>query len=102
MDEMNQMQNQGGNDMPPQNGGSGLGVASMVLGIISLVLFCIPYVCIPGGIISIVLGGVNIGKNKPGKEMAIAGVVCSIIAIAVYIILTIIGASILDEMGIDY
>ena len=39
MDEMNQMQNQGGNDMPPQNGGSGLGVASMVLGIISLVLF---------------------------------------------------------------
>lgn len=99
MDEMNQTpMNNGG--MPPEapKGGAGLGIASMVLGIISLVLFCIPYICFPGGIISIILGGVNLAKKNPGKGMAIAGLVCSIVSIGLYIIFTIIGMSILDEL----
>ena len=98
MDEMNQ------NQMPSQQpqGGSGLSVASMVLGIISLVLFCIPYVCFPAGIISIILGGVSVSGKKPGQGMAVAGLGCSIVAIALYIIFTIIGLSILDELGIAY
>ncbi len=108
MDEMNQNTNMpvnGGfnNNMPPQEpkGGAGLGIASMVLGIVSLVLFCLPYICFPGGIISIILGGVNLAKKNPGKGMAIAGIVCSIIAIAIYIICIAIvgsvGTSILEE-----
>ena len=98
MDEMNH------NQMPSQQpqGGSGLSVASMVLGIISLVLFCIAWICFPCGIVSIILGGVSISGKKPGKGMAVAGLVCSIVAIALYIIFTIIGLSMLDELGIAY
>lgn len=84
----------------PQTESKGMAIASMVLGIVSLVLFCFVYVCVPCGIISIILGGITLAKKKAGKGMAIAGVVCSIIGIAVYVILTIIGASILSSAGL--
>lgn len=88
------------NNNLPQNESKGLAIASMVLGIVALVLFCIPYVCIPAGIIAIILGGVSIATKKGGKGMAIAGLVCAIVGVAVYVILTIIGASILSSMGL--
>lgn len=76
----------------------GLSIASMVLGIIALVLFCIPYVCIPCGLIGIILGGVSLAKKQGGKGMAIAGLVCSIIAIIIYVALAITGAAILSGL----
>lgn len=78
----------------------GLSIASMVLGIIALVLFCIPYVCIPCGLIGLILGGVALATKKAGKGMAIAGLVCSIIGIAIYVICLIAGASLLASMGL--
>lgn len=62
----------------------GLSIASMVLGIVSVVLFCVVYVSIPCGILAIILGFV--GKGKGAKGMAIAGIVLGIIAIALYIL----------------
>lgn len=87
------------NNNVPQNQPKGLAIASMVLGIVAIVLFCIPYVCIPAGIVAIILGGVSLATKKGGKGMAIAGLVCAIIGIAVYVILSIIGASILSGIG---
>ena len=84
----------------PQQESKGMAIASMVLGIVSLVLFCFVYICVPCGIVSIILGGITVAKKKPGKGMAIAGIVCSIVGIAVYVILTIIGASILSSAGL--
>ena len=84
------------NNVPQQ--GKGLAIASMVLGIISVVLFCIPYICIPCGLIGLILGGVVFATKKPGKGMAIAGLVCSILGIAVYVICLIIGASVLSSL----
>ena len=84
------------NNVPQQ--GKGLAIASMVLGIISVVLFCIPYICIPCGLIGLILGGVALATKKPGKGMAIAGLVCSILGIAVYVICLIIGASVLSSL----
>lgn len=54
----------------------------MVLGIVALVFSC----CIPVlpallALIGIVLAGVSLSGQKPGKGMAIAGLVCSIIAL---------------------
>lgn len=60
----------------------GLSIASMVLGIISVVLFCFAYISIPCSILAIIFGFV--GKNKGGKGMAIAGIVLGIIAIVLY------------------
>lgn len=64
-----------------QGGGAGLAVASMVLGIVSLVLFwtiLVPLVC---GIVSIALGGYSLYTKRRGRGMAIAGLSCGIVAL---------------------
>lgn len=88
------------NNNMPQQGGKGLAIASMVLGIIALVFFCFFWISIPCGIIAIILGGVALATKKPGKGMAIAGLVCAILGIAVYVILYAVGASILASAGL--
>ena len=72
----------------PQN--SGLAIAGMVTGIVSLLFICIPFLSIIGfilGIIGIILSGIAIGQiNKgqaSGKGMAVAGLVTSIIALVI-------------------
>lgn len=68
--------------MEQQNGGKGLSIAAMVLGIVSVVLCCIWYLSIPCAILAIIFG--IIGKKRDGRGMAIAGLVLGIIAIALY------------------
>jgi len=72
-----------------QPGNKGLAIASMVCGIVSLCLFCIGYISLPGAIVGLVLGLVSLKKKAGGREMAIAGVVTSIIALALYLLLVI-------------
>ena len=62
---------------PPSQG---FGIASMVCGILALVTCCIWCLSVPLGIVSIVLGILQIQK-KTAKGMAIAGIVCSVIGI---------------------
>ena len=78
MDQNYQNMNQSGE---PQ-GSAGMAIASMVLGILSLVLSCcIPYVPFLLALIGVILAGVSLSKKTPGKGMAIAGLVCSIISL---------------------
>jgi hypothetical protein len=60
----------------------------MVLGIVSLVFFLIPFFPLPVAIVGLVLS--IIGHQKGEGPMAIAGLVCSIIAIALNILMIII------------
>ena len=69
----------------PASGGGGLGVASLVLGIISIIIGVISggslgWVGAPLGIVGIILGAIG-RKNAPEskKGLANAGFVCSII-----------------------
>ena len=83
--------------------GKGLGIASMVLGIISLVLFCIWYISIPCAIIGAALGGVALNKAKAvgmKNGLGTAGLVCSVIAIGLAILFIILVAIGLAEMGL--
>ena len=62
---------------PPES--PGFGVASMVLGIISLCLSCCAYfISIPCAIVGIILGLIGL-KKQAGLGMETAGLVCSII-----------------------
>lgn len=63
----------------------GFSIASMVLGIIALVLFCIWYVSIPCAILAIIFS--IIGKKKGGKGMATAGMVLGIISLAILVLI---------------
>lgn len=63
----------------PKTRKKGLCIASMVLGIVTLVLFCIWYISIPCGILAIVFGA--LGVKTIDKGMAIAGIVTGAIGL---------------------
>ena len=64
----------------------GLAIASMVLGIVSLCMACVYYISFPGAIVGLVLGLVSLKKKAGGREMAIAGIVTSIITISLILL----------------
>lgn len=87
-----------GMQQPPARKGSGLAVASLVLGILALVFSLIPFinvVAIVLGIIGLVLGAIGIFKSS--RTMAIIGSVLSLIAIIVSVAITGAFASAVDE-----
>jgi hypothetical protein len=68
---------------------NGLGIASLVCGILALITFCM-CINIPLGIVSIILGIIQIVKYEK-KGMAIAGIVTSAISIIAFGILALFG-----------
>jgi hypothetical protein len=58
----------------------------MVLGIVSLV---IPYGGIITAILAIIFGAVSRSRNDGGRGMAIAGLVCGIVALVLWVIVII-------------
>lgn len=74
---------------------SGLAIASMILGILSLVFCWLPYfIGVMMSVLAIIFGGVAMGQTSRdptlgGRGMAIAGLVCGIVSIAILVILVI-------------
>lgn len=64
---------------------NGLTIASLVLGIVSLVLWCAWFISIPCSILALIFG--ILGIKKPGKGMAIAGIITAAIALAIWILI---------------
>lgn len=62
---------------PQEQKPKGFAIASMVCGIVSIVICCCEYIAIPLGIVAIVLGIISLKKGESGKGMAIAGIVCA-------------------------
>lgn len=87
--------------------GKGMGIAGMVLGIVALVLFCWWYVAIPCAIVGAILSGVALKKaQEVGKKngMAVAGLVCSCIALGIAIIFIAAAAACVNDVynALDY
>lgn len=78
--------------------GKGLGIASMVCGIVALITCCMWCTVIPLGVAAIILGILQIVKNE-SKGMAIAGIVCAAVALVLFLILTVYG-SYMESSGI--
>ena len=80
---------------PPQQKSVGLSVASMVLGILSVVLCCVWPVSIPMAIIAIVLGVIARSKAARGEAagggMATAGIICAVIALLLWLFILLAG-----------
>ena len=88
---------------------SGLAVAAMVVGIVSIPIMCIPYLnvlTLPCSITAIVMGCIANGKAKRGegggKAMAVTGIVCGSVSLGIFILLLIlvlvVGATFLGFM----
>jgi Domain of unknown function (DUF4190) len=78
---------------------SGLAIASMVLGIISIVLFCVYYLAFPCAVLALVFGVIARSKISRGEGsgggMAMAGIICGLISIVLASTLLIVGLSLL-------
>lgn len=74
---------------PGSNQSVGLAVASMVLGILSIILFCLWFVSIPLGIVAVILGFIAKGKadrgEAGGKGLALTGMICGAIGLLIAI-----------------
>lgn len=79
--------------------GSGMAIASMVLGILSIITFLIFFISIPLGILAIVFGVIANKKQKNG--MATAGLVTGIVGIALSLIIIGLALWIGDELEDD-
>lgn len=88
--------------------GKGMGVTGMVLGIVSLALFCVWYLAIPCAIVGMILSGIAAKKAKEvgmKNGMATAGIVCSAIALGItvlFIILVAVGVAGALSLGGGY
>lgn len=89
---------------------TGLGIASMVCGIVAIPIMCCTNIgsvlSIILGIVAVVLGIIQIVKNEK-KGMAIAGIVCGAIAVIVCVSLLVLGTYIIssglyDEIMSEY
>ncbi|SDB07448.1 DUF4190 domain-containing protein [Eubacterium oxidoreducens] len=101
--QQNAQNNNYSQDYEENKNGNGFAVASLVLGIISLVIFCVGFNIILA-ILAIVFGAVALHKcNKKG--MAIAGIVTGIVSIALFLVVClVIGASfmsVINEGGFE-
>ena len=95
---------------PPLGLPKGMAIASMVLGIVSIPVFCVWWLSIPCGIVAIILGVIAGGKAKRGEAggagMAKAGLIMGSIGIVLAVLLvilvvagiTILGPQIQEEM----
>jgi hypothetical protein len=67
-----------------------MAIASLVLGIVSLVFFCVWYLSLPAAILAIVLGFLARAQLMPGqggKGLATAGIICGFVAIFIAAVL---------------
>jgi hypothetical protein len=83
---------------PPQQRGSGLAIASLVLGILAVLLSWIPVVNVLAlvvGVVGLVLGAIGIARSR--RTMSIVGVVLSSLAVVVSIITLATFAQSVDE-----
>jgi len=74
----------------PMQNRPGLSIASMILGIVGVLAWCIPCFGFPVCIVGLILG--ILGMKKGGKGMAIAGIILSAIFLFFTLINSILGA----------
>lgn len=83
----------------PQKESNGMAIASLVLGIISLVLSC-SAINVITAIIAIILGAIHLKNHQTGKKMAIAGLVLGILSIIILVIVVAVGITILSDASL--
>lgn len=73
----------------------GLATAALVLGIVGIPLACCAYLAIIPGLLGVIFGILGIKSSKKG--MAIAGIICGLVAIVAGITVTFINIAILND-----
>ena len=79
-----------------KNGSNRYGLISMICGIVSVVTFCSWLICIPLAVISIIFGVLQMKKGE-ANGMAVAGIVCAVIALLLQLFLIVFSISYMNN-----
>jgi hypothetical protein len=82
-----------------QKPSTGMAIASMILGIASVVTSCLWFLSIPAGIVGLVLGIICLKNKQDGKGMAIAGLILSGVGIVAALIVIISAIAFVNDVG---
>lgn len=87
MNENNTNENNTNGQFSPQPSGLGISITSVVLGIVSIIIFCCFHqFSFIFGIIGLILGIVSIKNGYQGRGLAIAGIVTSSVSLVLVIL----------------
>lgn len=92
-----------GSEFTRKTPGNGMGIASMVLGIISMVLICMCGIGPILGILAVIFGAINLSSRPPKRVYAIVGLITGGIGIllAIMMFVVISGGVIMDSATMD-
>jgi magnesium-transporting ATPase (P-type) len=82
---------------PPKN--NGMAIASLVCGIIGILLSCCYYLSLPLAIISVILGILVLKNHKDGRPLAIVGIVLGAITILISLIFVLVSIYVFNSMA---
>jgi hypothetical protein len=85
------------NNPTPEADRSGLAIASMVLGIVGVVLFCIWYISLPSAILALIFG--SISRQSKNRGMAITGIVLGIVCLGLTLLAFTLLAGLIATIG---
>lgn len=97
--QMNGQFYQGQGAAPQQKEQKGFAIAGMVLGIISLVCCCSPFLGVITGILGLIFSIIVLVQKRPGRGMAIAGIICAAIGLILSVCMYFVNASALDYIN---
>lgn len=92
---------------PPKKKRNGLGIASLVIGIISLISCCCWWLSILLGVVSIILGIVSLVQKEDTKGFAVVGIILGSIGIVltvalVFTVVYMYDSGMMDQLGTYY
>lgn len=70
-------------NLPPESRAeaAGLSIASMIMGIVGILLFCFPVLSLACGFLGIIFALCGFASKRPGRGMAVAGLSTGIVAV---------------------
>lgn len=98
-EELNNVENGANSTNNEPKDKKGLSIAALVLGIIALILFCIPYISIVCGILALIFGILGLKSSKRGMSIAgiVTGVLGVVLCIVLYVGIAFLGLSIVNQ-----
>lgn len=76
-----------------------LAILSLIFGIIGIICCCLTYFGMIIAAVGIILGIIVLVKKKPGKGLAIAGIICGGVGFLLALVVLVIGTSTINSNG---
>jgi hypothetical protein len=82
-------------EQPPSTNRKGFAIASLIVGILGILVCCLAWVAIIPGALAVIFGILGLKSDKKG--VAIAGIICGVLALLLGIVMTTVGLMVIAD-----